>query len=125
MHTTVKKFLNSLVPPFIDPNFVPEEASRMCRLSIVFCRSFLPCAQKEINQVDKNWGNYKYAQPQKVHLKAGDLPLENTRCAQYGRVPLFILPLPMRFSWIPGFTFQSFGGTPCKARDMGPGPRKF
>ncbi|CAE7203686.1 kdm8 [Symbiodinium natans] len=48
MHTTVKKFLNSLVPPFIDPNFVPEE-------------------------VDKNWGNYKYAQPQKVHLKAGDL----------------------------------------------------
>ncbi|CAE7227560.1 kdm8 [Symbiodinium microadriaticum] len=48
MHTTVKKFLNSLVPPFIDPNHVPEE-------------------------VDKNWGNYKYAQPQKVHLKAGDL----------------------------------------------------
>jgi len=48
MHTTVKKFLNSLVPPFIDPNFVPEE-------------------------VDKNWGNYKYAQPQRVHLKAGDL----------------------------------------------------
>ncbi|CAJ1334089.1 unnamed protein product [Effrenium voratum] len=48
MHTTVKKFLNSLVPPFIDPAQVPEE-------------------------VEKNWSNYKYAQPQRVHLKAGDL----------------------------------------------------
>ncbi|CAK9097405.1 unnamed protein product [Durusdinium trenchii] len=48
MHTTVKKFLNSLVPPFIDPAFVPAE-------------------------VDKNWPFYKHAQPQRVHLKAGDL----------------------------------------------------
>ena len=30
MHTTVKKFLNSLVPPFIDPNHVPEEALSCC-----------------------------------------------------------------------------------------------
>ena len=48
MHTTVKKFLNSLVPPFIDPDHVPAE-------------------------VEKNWSCYKHAQPQRVHLKAGDL----------------------------------------------------
>ena len=48
MHTTVKKFLNSLVPPFIDPEHVPED-------------------------VEKNWSCYKHAQAQRVHLKAGDL----------------------------------------------------
>lgn len=48
MHTTVKKFLNSLVPPFVDPAFVPKD-------------------------VDKNWSCYKHARPQRVHLKAGDL----------------------------------------------------
>jgi len=48
MHTTVKKFLNSLVPPFVDPNHVPKD-------------------------VDKNWSSYKHARPQRVHLKAGDL----------------------------------------------------
>lgn len=48
MHTTVKKFLNSLVPPFVDPAYVPKD-------------------------VDKNWSCYKHARPQRVHLKAGDL----------------------------------------------------
>jgi len=48
MHPTVKKFLNSLVPPFIDPDQIPPD-------------------------VQKQWSCYKDAQPQRVHLKAGDL----------------------------------------------------
>ena len=41
MHTTVKKFLNSLVPPFVDPAYVPKD-------------------------VDKNWSCYKHARPQRA-----------------------------------------------------------
>eukprot|EP00440_Ansanella_granifera_P026970 gb/GFBE01029290.1/.p1 GENE.gb/GFBE01029290.1/~~gb/GFBE01029290.1/.p1 ORF type:complete len:624 (+),score=113.26 gb/GFBE01029290.1/:1-1872(+) len=48
MHTTVKKFLNSLIPPFVDPDNMPKS-------------------------VKENWPNYQHARPQRVHLKAGDM----------------------------------------------------
>lgn len=48
LHTTVKKCLNSLVPPFCDPKNPPAD-------------------------VDAHYPNYKHATPLSVHLKAGDL----------------------------------------------------
>lgn len=48
IHTTIKKFLNSTMPPFIDPNGMPKD-------------------------IQDNFPNYKYARPQRVHLKAGDI----------------------------------------------------
>ncbi|OLP86787.1 Lysine-specific demethylase 8 [Symbiodinium microadriaticum] len=80
------------------------------------------CALLELSirsaEVDKNWGNYKYvarqheAQPQKVHLKAGDLPL-----AMHPAMPI---PLTGLFH-VNSFTFQSSGGTPFKACSFGLG----
>eukprot|EP00931_Biecheleriopsis_adriatica_P032789 TRINITY_DN19088_c0_g4_i1.p1 TRINITY_DN19088_c0_g4~~TRINITY_DN19088_c0_g4_i1.p1 ORF type:complete len:632 (-),score=116.58 TRINITY_DN19088_c0_g4_i1:81-1976(-) len=48
MHTTVKKFLNSLIPPFCDPTKLPES-------------------------VKQNWPNHSKAKPVHVHLKAGEM----------------------------------------------------
>ena len=58
MHTTVKKFLNSLVPPFVDPNHVPKD-------------------------VDKNWSSYKHARPQRVTC----YPLVLLRVWGVGEIP--------------------------------------
>ena len=74
------------------------------------------------------------AQPQKVHLKAGDLPLamhpampgpltglfpcdqSDSEFPQACTIPLASASIRQH---VPGFTFQSSGGTPSKARNFG------
>jgi len=48
LHTTVKKFLNSMVPPFLDGSELPADVQEL-------------------------YPKYQHAKPQRVHLKAGDM----------------------------------------------------
>ena len=117
MHTTVKKFLNSLVPPFIDPAQVPEEVGTWLRIHAACanrCRwrrtgrtTSMPlghagstCFSEVAYALSTCAGFTCEAQPQRVHLKAGDLLLRGDMLSmshhhQFHSVscPRFYLPI--------------------------------